>query len=155
MLDRIDARVDPDPGADEETGMRGDLRTATVREFDDGPHVFRRPGCLFLLRPVEVELEEVSPVVELGRRGLEEGGAVIRLDREASGQDAAVADPGSRDPDPRSMRVRLPPFPHAEREGPPPSIPRIHRERGPDVPGPTHARASQEISVVLCNLEQF
>src|SRR6058998_3095477 len=116
MLDRIDARVDPDPGADEETGMRGDLRTATVREFDDGPHVFRRPGCLFLLRPVEVELEEVRSIVELSPGRLEEGGAVIRLDGEASREDTAVADPGSRDPDPRSIRVRLPSFPHAERE---------------------------------------
>src|SRR5437870_2525507 len=63
--------------------MRGDLRPATVREFDDGLHVFRRPGRLFFLRPVEVELEEVRSVVELRRRGLQEGGPVIRLDQEA------------------------------------------------------------------------
>ena len=70
VFEGIDAGVDPDPGADEETGMRGDLRAATVREFDDGPHVVRRPGRLFLLRSIEVELEEVRPVVELGRRRL-------------------------------------------------------------------------------------
>src|SRR5439155_18921533 len=124
VFEGIDAGVDPDPGADEETGMRGDLRAATVREFDDGPHVVRRPGRLFLLRSIELELEEVRPVVELGRLRLAEGGAVVRLDREAPCEVAAVADPGSRDPDPRSSRVGLPPFPYAERERPPPSIPR-------------------------------
>src|SRR2546426_11415789 len=46
VFEGIDSRVDPDPGADEETRMRGDLRPATVREFDDGPHVVRRPGRL-------------------------------------------------------------------------------------------------------------
>src|SRR5205823_4374653 len=53
VFEGIDAGVDPDPGADEETGMRGDLRAATVREFDDGPHVVRRPRRLFLLRSIE------------------------------------------------------------------------------------------------------
>ncbi len=155
MFEGIDSGVDPDPGSCEEAGMRGDLRTATVREFDDGPHVFRRPRRLFLLRSVQVELEEIRPVVELGRCGLEEGGAVIRFDREAPREDAAVADPGSRDPDPRSIRVRPPPFPHAERQGPLPSVPRIRGERGPDVAGPTHARAAQEFPIVLRDFEQF
>src|SRR5439155_14369416 len=151
----IDSGVDPDPGANKEAGMSGDLRPATVREFDDGPNVFRRPGRLFLLRSVEVELEEVRAVIELGRRGLEEGGAIVRLDREASREDAAVADPGSRDADPRSTHVRSPPFSHAKGEGAPPSVPRIHGERGPDVARPTHARASQEIPVVLRDLQEF
>src|SRR5436309_5817637 len=71
VFDRIDSGIDPDPGANEEAGMSGDLRAATVREFDDGPNVFRRPGRLFLLRSVEVELEEVRPIVELRRCGLE------------------------------------------------------------------------------------
>src|SRR2546422_5131393 len=71
VFEGIDSGVDPDPGTDEEAGMSGDLRAATVREFDDGPNVFRRPGRLFLLRSVEVELEEVRPVVELRRCGLE------------------------------------------------------------------------------------
>src|SRR5437867_1393777 len=143
VFEGIDCGVNPDPGANEEAGMSGDLRAATVREFDDGPHVFRRPGRLFLLRSVEVELEEVRAVIELGRRGLEEGGAVIRLDREASREDAAVADPGSRDADPRSTHVRSPPFSHAKGEGAPPSIPWIHRERRPDVAGPSHTRAAK------------
>src|SRR2546427_1034196 len=155
VFDRIDSGIDPDPGPDEETGMRGDLRIATVREFDDGPHVFRRPRRLFLLRSVEVELEEVRPIVELSRRRLQEGGAVVCLDREASREDAAVADPGSRDPDPRSIRVRPPSFPNAEREGAPLSVPRIHGERRPDVAGPAHARAAQEVPVVLRDVEQF
>src|SRR2546426_12294829 len=59
VFEGIDSGVDTDPGASKEAGMSGDLRAATVREFDDGPHVFRRPGRLFLLRSVEVELEEV------------------------------------------------------------------------------------------------
>src|SRR5207245_9095508 len=145
----------PAPGPDEASGVRGDLRAATVREFDDGPYVFGRPRRLLLLRSVEVELEEVRPVVELRRRGLQEGGAVVRLDREAPREDAAVADPGSRDPDPRSIRVRPPSFPNAEREGAPLSVPRIHGERGPDVAGPAHARAAQEVPVVLRDVEQF
>src|SRR5207244_4488267 len=71
VFDRIDSGVDPDPGTDKEAGMSGDLRAATVREFDDGPNVVRRPGRLFLLRSVEVELEEVRPIIELRRCGLE------------------------------------------------------------------------------------
>src|SRR3989475_8947604 len=71
VFEGIDSGVDSDAGADEEAGMSGDLRAATVREFDDGPNVFRRPGRLFLLRSVEVELEEVRPIVELRRCGLE------------------------------------------------------------------------------------
>jgi len=155
VFEGIDSGVDPDPCPDKETGVRRDLRAATVREFDDGPHVFRRPGRLLLLRSVEVELEEVRPVVELRRCGLQEGGAIICLDREAPRQDAAVADPRSGDPDPRSIQVRLPPCPHAKGEGPPPSVPRIHGERGSDVAGPAHARAAQEVPVVLRHLEQF
>src|SRR5205807_414770 len=81
--------ADPDPGPGQETRMRGHLRPATVREVDDGPHVFRRPGRLLFLRSVEVELEEVRPILELGRRGLQEGRAVIRLDQEATRYDAA------------------------------------------------------------------
>src|SRR2546422_2057442 len=66
-----------------------------------------------------------------------------------------MADPGSRDADPRSTHVRSPPFSHAKGEGAPPSVPRIHRERRPDVAGPAHPRAAQEVPVVLCHLEQF
>src|SRR3989475_10372619 len=93
VFEGIDAGVDTDPCPHEETGMRGDVRTATVREFDDGPHVFRRPGRLLLLRSVGVELEEVRPVVELRRRGLQQGRAIISLDREAPREDAAGAEP--------------------------------------------------------------
>src|SRR5438093_5715231 len=125
VFEGIDSGVDPDPGPDEETGVGGDLRAATVREFDDGPHLVCRPGSHFLLRSVEVELEEVRSVVELRRRGLQEGGPVIRFDQEATCDHAAVTDPRSRDPDHRSLRLRLPPFSHAEREGAPSSIPRI------------------------------
>src|SRR2546426_2853581 len=70
VFERIDSGVDPDAGTDKEAGMSGDLRAATVREFDDGPNVVRRPGRLFLLRSVEVELEEVRPIVQLRRCGL-------------------------------------------------------------------------------------
>src|SRR2546422_8784672 len=66
-----------------------------------------------------------------------------------------MADPGSRDADPRSTHVRSPPFSHAKGEGAPPSVPRIHRERRPDVAGPAHPRAAQEVPVVLCHFEQF
>src|SRR2546428_13705191 len=125
--------------------MSRDLRAATVREFDDGPHVFRRPGRLLLLRSVEVELEEVRPVVELRRRGLQQGGAIICLDREASREDATVADPRSRDPDPRSIRVRLPPCSDAKGKGAPPSVPRIHCERGADVAGHASGRSATEV----------
>src|SRR2546426_9014128 len=155
VFEGIDSGVDPDPGADEEPGMRGDLRPATVREFDDRAYVVRRPGRLFFLRPVEVELEEVRSVVELRRRGLQEGGPVIRLDQEATCDHAAVADPRSGDPNPRSIRVQSPPFPHAEGEGPLLSVPRIHGERRPDVAGPAHAGAAQEVPIVLRDLEQF
>src|SRR6267143_6638590 len=135
--------------------MRGDLRTATVRELDPTAHVFGRPGRLFFLRPVEVELEEVRPILELARRGLQEGRAVIRFDREATCEDAAVANPRSRDADPRPIEIRSPPFSHAEREGPPLPIPRIDGKRRPDVAGPSHARAAQEVPVVLRDLEQL
>src|SRR5947199_3001761 len=117
VFEGIDSGVDPDPGADEETGMRSDLRSATVREFDDGSHVVCRPGRLLLLWSIEVELEEVCPVVELRRRGLQECRPIIRFDQEATWDHAAVADPRSGDPDPRSTRLRLPPFSHAQREG--------------------------------------
>src|SRR5881397_4375509 len=66
-----------------------------------------------------------------------------------------MADPRSRDPDPRSVRIRLPPFPHSKGKRPPPSIPRIHGERRPDVASPTHPRSAQEVPVVLRDLEQF
>src|SRR5438093_4030828 len=112
VFEGIDSGVDPDPGADEETGMRSDLRSATVREFDDGSHVVCRPGRLLLLWSIEVELEEVRPVVELRRRGLQECRPIIRFDQEATWDYAAVADPRSGDPDPRSIRIRLPPFSH-------------------------------------------
>ena len=49
----------------------------------------------------------------------------------------------------------MPPFSHAEREGPPPCVLRVDGERGPDVARPTYARASQEIPVVFRDLEQF
>src|SRR5213594_2115604 len=117
--------------------MRGDLRPANVREFDDGLHVFRRPGRLFFLRPVEVELEEVRSVVELRRRGLQEGGPVIRLDQEATCDHAAVADPRSGDPNPRSIRVQSPPFPHAEGEG------RFCPSRGSTASGDPTSRAQR------------
>src|SRR3989454_2994718 len=155
VLEGIDAGVDSDPGPDGETGMRGDLRTATVCEFDDGPHVFRRPRRLLLLRSVEVKLEEVRPIVELGRRRLQEGGAVIRFDREPAREDAAVADPRSRDPNPWSIRVRLPAFAHAEREGAPLAVPRIDGEGGPDVAGPAYSGTAEEVPVVLRDVEQF
>src|SRR5207249_1514657 len=98
---------------------------------------------------------EVAPVLELGRRGLQEGRAVIRLDQEATREDAAMANPCPRDADPRPSRVRTPPFSHPEREGPPPSIPRIDGERRAHVAGPAHTRAAQEIAVVLRDLEQL
>jgi hypothetical protein len=135
--------------------MRGDLRTATMREFDDGPHVFCRPGRLLSLRSVEVELEEVHSILELRRCGLPEGRAIIRFEREATRENAAVADPGSGDADPRPSKVRSPPFSYAEREGPPPAVSRIHGEGRPDIAGPTHTRLVQQISVVLRDLEKF
>src|SRR5712691_13074956 len=155
VFEGVNAGVDPDPCPDEETGMRGDLRTATMREFNDGPHVFRRPRRLLFLWSVEVELEEVRPVIELRRCGFQEGRAGVRFDREATREDAAVADPRSRDADPRPIEVRLPPFSYAERERSPPPVAGIDGERRTDVPGPPHARAAQEIAVVLCDLEQF
>src|SRR5207245_9743987 len=106
----IEPGVDAGAGPHKEPGVRGDFRAATMREFDDGAHVVRRPRRLFLLRAVEVELEEIRPVVELCRRGRQEGRAIIRLDREATREDATVADPGSGDPDPRSIHVRLQPL---------------------------------------------
>src|SRR5437879_7848503 len=66
-----------------------------------------------------------------------------------------MADPCPRDADLRSSNLRLPPFSYAEREGPPPSIPRVDGERRADVAGPPHARAAQEIAVVLRDLEQL
>src|SRR5207245_7206717 len=46
VFEGIDSGVDPDPCPDEETGVRGDLRAATVREVGDGPHRFPRPRRL-------------------------------------------------------------------------------------------------------------
>src|SRR5205807_10546665 len=66
-----------------------------------------------------------------------------------------MTDPCPRDADLRPSKVRTPTFSHAEREGPPPSIPRIDGERRADVAGPSHARAAQEIAVVLRDLEQL
>src|SRR5207245_1654200 len=92
---------------------------------------------------------------KLRRPGLQEGRAVIRLDQEATRYDAAMADPCPRHADPRPSRVQTPPFSHAEREGSLPSISRIDGERRADVAGPPHARAAQEIAVVLRDLEQL
>src|SRR5947208_661884 len=66
-----------------------------------------------------------------------------------------MTDACPRDADPRPSRVRPPPFSHPEREGPPPAVPRIDGERRADVAGPPHARAAQEIAVVLRDLEQL
>jgi hypothetical protein len=123
--------------------------------FDHGPHVFRRPGRLFLLRSVQVEFEEIRPVFELRRRRFQEGGAIIGFDQQAARDDATVADPRPRDADPRPSRVGSPPLSDAKGEGPPASIPGIHGERRPDIAGPPHTRAAQEVAVVLRDLEQF
>jgi hypothetical protein len=134
--------------------MGGHGSPAGVHGVDYLAHFISRPGRHPPLGPVQVQLDEVGPVVELSQRGGQQPVRILHLDGQAARKRRAFRQPGTRRADVRVLGVSLPAVSQVERERPLLAVARVGPPGRADVADPAHPGADQGRGIPLGGLQQ-
>ena len=119
-----------------------------------GSDLVDRPRGDVRLRAIEVQLDEVGPVVELAGHGGLELGRVGDLDGPVPLHRPGLEHPRARRPDVRIAGSPTPSIADAQGHGALPAIDRVDPHRRPDVAGPSDAGAGEQPRVRLGDLDE-
>src|SRR4051794_36540228 len=126
--------------------MRGYRRAAVVRCTDGGSDLLDREGGRLAVRPVQVELDEVGPIVKLLLDCGWQIGTVLKFNRESRRQAAGPGEPGAGGADVRAVGRAGPALSQHEAQRAL-AARRIGTARRADVAGPADAGASHQCAV--------
>jgi hypothetical protein len=149
VLERVHARGHALASTGQIARVRGHLDAAGMGRGDDGSKLGARPGRDAGLGAVQVELQEICPVVELAERQRQQLVGILRFDRSFAGHRSGPIDPCARGSHMREARPAAPAIPDSEAEGPDPAVNRIGDPRRTYVARPADAGAGHEPAVRL------